>query len=50
VDASHPEQDRRFPAEVRQVLEERKADPDPRWLLRIFAPFRIFAPEHATPL
>lgn len=49
VDASHPEQDRRFPAEVRQLIEKRKAEPDRRWLYRIFAPYRTIAPERPTP-
>lgn len=49
VDASHPEQDRRFPAEVRRVIERGKGEPDRRWLFRLAAPYRIFAPERATP-
>ncbi len=48
VDASHPEQDRRFPAEIRQRIERRKSEPDYRWLFRILAPYRIFAPERPT--
>ena len=49
VDASHPEQDRRLPAEVRQQIEKKKAEPDQRWLFRILAPYRTFAPERPTP-
>ena len=49
VDASHPEQDRRFPAEFRRLIERRKSEPDRRWLFRILAPYRTFAPERATP-
>lgn len=49
VDASHPEQDRRFPAEIRQLIERRKSEPDRRWLVRLAAPYRIFAPERPTP-
>ncbi len=45
VDASHPEQDRRFTPEVRQRIERRRSEPDHRWLFRILAPYRIFAPE-----
>ncbi len=48
VDASHPEQDRRFPAEVRRLIEQRKSEPDHRWLFRLVAPYRIFAPEPPT--
>ncbi|NNG16701.1 MAG: alpha/beta hydrolase [Gemmatimonadales bacterium] len=48
VDASHPEQDRRFPADVRRLIERRKSEPDRRWLFRILAPYRIFAPERPT--
>lgn len=49
VDASHPEQDRRFPAELRQLIEKKQSEPDQRWLFRIVAPYRIFAPERPTP-
>jgi pimeloyl-ACP methyl ester carboxylesterase len=49
VDASHPEQDRRLPAELRQLIEKKKAELDQRWLFRILAPYRIFAPERSTP-
>jgi pimeloyl-ACP methyl ester carboxylesterase len=49
VDASHPEQDRRLPPEIRQLIERRKSEPDHRWLFRILAPYRIFAPERPTP-
>jgi pimeloyl-ACP methyl ester carboxylesterase len=49
VDASHPEQDRRFPAEVRHLIERRKSEPDRRWLFRFLAPYRYFAPERPTP-
>jgi pimeloyl-ACP methyl ester carboxylesterase len=49
VDASHPEQDLRWPEEVRLMIERRKREPDHRWLNRIITPFRIFAPERATP-
>lgn len=48
VDASHPEQDRRLPAEVRRLIEQRKSESDHRWLFRILAPYRIFAPERPT--
>jgi pimeloyl-ACP methyl ester carboxylesterase len=48
VDASHPDQDRRFPADVRRLIEQRKSEPDRRWLFRILAPYRIFAPERST--
>jgi pimeloyl-ACP methyl ester carboxylesterase len=49
VDASHPEQDRRWPVEVRDMIERMKGEPDRRWLFRMLTPFRIFAPERATP-
>jgi pimeloyl-ACP methyl ester carboxylesterase len=49
VDASHPEQDHRWAADVREMIERRKRDPDHRWLYRMVTPFRIFAPERATP-
>lgn len=49
VDASHPEQDRRFPAELRHLIEEKKSEADRRWLFRMIAPYRIFAPEGTTP-
>ncbi|MEX1183582.1 MAG: alpha/beta hydrolase [Gemmatimonadota bacterium] len=49
VDASHPEQDSRFPAELRLLIETKKAEPDLRWLFRILAPYRTFAPERPTP-
>jgi hypothetical protein len=48
VDASHPEQDQRLPAELRRMIEQRKSEPDHRWLVRLAAPYRIFAPERAT--
>jgi pimeloyl-ACP methyl ester carboxylesterase len=48
VDASHPEQDRHLPAEVQRLIEKRKSEPDHRWLFRILAPYRIFAPERPT--
>jgi pimeloyl-ACP methyl ester carboxylesterase len=48
VDASHPEQDRRFPEEVRRQIQERKGEPDRRWIMRLVAPYRIFAPERPT--
>ena len=47
VDSSHPEQDGRFPAEIRERIAQ--MDGQPRWLLRLLAPFRMFAPEQATP-
>ena len=47
VDASHPEQERRFPAEVQELMQ--RADSDPRWLFRILAPYRIFTGERPTP-
>jgi len=49
VDASHPDQDRRLPAEIRQQIEKKKAEPDQRWLFRFVAPYRTFAPERPTP-
>jgi len=49
VDASHPEQDRRLPAEVRQQIERRKSEPDYRRLFRVLAPYRTLAPERPTP-
>lgn len=49
VDPSHPDQDDRFPAEMRQLIEQRKSEPDHRWLLRLLTPYRIFAPERETP-
>jgi pimeloyl-ACP methyl ester carboxylesterase len=49
VDASHPEQDRRFPAEVQGLIERRTSDPEPRWLFRILAPYRTFTGERPTP-
>lgn len=48
VDASHPEQDRRLPAELRRMIERRKSEPDHRWFFKLAAPYRIFAPERAT--
>lgn len=48
VDASHPEQEERFPAEVRQMMRA-NSDENPRWLLRIFTPFRILTGERPTP-
>lgn len=49
VDASHPEQDRRFPAELRQLIEKKKSEPDQRWLFRIIAPYRVLVRERPTP-
>lgn len=49
VDASHPEQDRALPLEIRTQIEQRKAEPDHRWFFRVLAPYRIFAPERTTP-
>jgi pimeloyl-ACP methyl ester carboxylesterase len=49
VDASHPEQDARLPAEIRQQLAQRKSEPDHRWFFRLLAPYRIIAPERPTP-
>lgn len=49
VDASHPEQDRRLPAEIRALIDQRKSEPDRRWFFRFLAPYRIFAPERTTP-
>jgi len=49
VDASHPEQERRFPAEIRERIESADAEPRPRWLFRILAPFRILTGERPTP-
>lgn len=48
VDASHPEQDRRLPAEFQTLIAQRNAEPDRRWLFRIVAPYRMFAPERPT--
>lgn len=48
VDASHPEQEERFPAEVREMMRA-NSDENPRWLLRIFTPFRILTGERPTP-
>ncbi len=47
VDASHPEQERRFPTEVQELMQ--RAQSDPRWLFRILAPYRIFTGERPTP-
>lgn len=47
VDPSHPEQERRFPAEVQELMK--KGDSDPPWLFRILAPYRIFTGERPTP-
>ncbi|MGV3518769.1 alpha/beta fold hydrolase [Luteitalea sp.] len=49
VDASHPGQDRRLPAEIQARIEQRKSEPDRRWFFRLLAPYRIFAPERTTP-
>lgn len=49
VDASHPEQERRFPAEVQEVMRETDAEPRRRWLFRILAPYRILTGERPTP-
>jgi pimeloyl-ACP methyl ester carboxylesterase len=49
IDASHPEQDRRLPAEVQELITQRKSEPDRRWFFRLLAPYRIFAPERSTP-
>jgi pimeloyl-ACP methyl ester carboxylesterase len=49
VDPSHPEQDRRFPAELRHLIEKKKSEPNQRWLFRIIAPYRLFAAERPTP-
>lgn len=49
VDASHPDQDRRFPAEVQRRIQKIKSDPEPRWLFRILAPYRIFTGERRSP-
>lgn len=48
VDPSHPDQQERFPAAVQERIREMNDDP-PRWILRFFAPFRLFAPERSTP-
>lgn len=48
VDASHPEQEERFPAEVREMMRA-NSDEYPRWLLRVFTPFRILTGERPTP-
>ena len=47
VDASHPEQDARFPPEFRERIAS--AGSEPRWLFRIVAPFRILTGERPTP-
>ncbi len=48
VDASHPEQDQRLPLEIRKLIEQRKSESDRRWLYRLAAPYRMFAPERST--
>jgi pimeloyl-ACP methyl ester carboxylesterase len=48
VDASHPAQNSRWPAEVRQVIDAMDAEPDRRWLFRWLAPYRIFTGERPT--
>ena len=49
VDASHPEQEHRFPEEVREVMREADSEPRRRWLFRILAPYRILTGERPTP-
>jgi pimeloyl-ACP methyl ester carboxylesterase len=49
VDPAHPEQEARFPAEVRERMRDSDENKPPRWLLRVAAPYRMFAPERATP-
>lgn len=49
VDASHPGQDARLPAEIQTQLAQRKSEPDHRWFFRLLAPYRIIAPERTTP-
>ena len=49
VDASHPEQERRFPAEVQEVMREADSESRRRWLFRILAPYRILTGERPTP-
>lgn len=48
VDASHPEQDQRLPIEIQKLIEQRKSESDHRWLFRLAAPYRMFAPERST--
>lgn len=48
VDPAHPEQEERFPAEVRQRMREGDEKGLPRWVFRVAAPFRMFAPERPT--
>lgn len=47
VDASHPEQDSRWPAEMRQQASSQSGPP--RWLFRVFAPYRIFVDADRDP-
>ena len=47
VDSSHPEQEARFPAEVRERIA--RMGSNPRWLFRLLAPFRTFIDGRATP-
>ncbi len=47
VDPSHPEQQRRFPPEVQELMSRNGSDP--RWLFRLLAPYRIFTGERSTP-
>lgn len=49
VDPAHPEQEERFPAEVIQRMREGDEGKPPRWLSRVVAPYRMFAPERPTP-
>lgn len=49
VDSSHPEQEQRFPQEVRERVAEGASEPSPRWLFRLLAPYRIITGERATP-
>jgi pimeloyl-ACP methyl ester carboxylesterase len=49
VDASHPEQDRRFPTEVQALMKRATSDWESPWLFRILAPYRILSGERPTP-
>jgi pimeloyl-ACP methyl ester carboxylesterase len=49
VDPAHPEQEGRFPPEVQQRMRESDESKPPRWLVRLVAPYRMFAPERSTP-
>lgn len=42
VDSAHPEQEIRFPAEVRRLIEENDSELIPRWVFRVLAPYRTF--------